>query len=127
LRAFGGLHLLAISGDRVVVGYILAFSKGDPYDGEEFQYFEDQIPEPFLYIDQIAIDRKERRQGVGRKLYGALRDYAVSRGIYMLCCEVNTSPYNNISLDFHARLGFVEIESRTVRDARTVALLVSAF
>lgn len=123
--ALGGLHLVAVDSGGAIVGYTLAFARDDPYDGEEFQYFAAQISRLFLYIDQVAVARLEQRQGVGRQLYLALRNRAEDRGIRVLCCEVNTSPPNPISLEFHRQLGFSQTGSRTVRDGRTVALLVS--
>jgi predicted GNAT superfamily acetyltransferase len=125
LLAFGGTHLVAVDRDRTVLGYLLAFAKGDPYDGEEFRYFTAQISQPFLYVDQIAMLRRVQRQGIGRKLYRSLSDHAIARGIGVLCCEVNTSPANANSLEFHARLGFTQIGTLDLLDGRSVALLVS--
>ena len=124
LLALGGTHLVAIDSDRTVLGYVLAFAKSDPYDGEEFRHFAAQIPQPFLYVDQIAMLRRAQRQGIGRMLYRRLSDHATARGISVLCCEVNTSPLNAISLEFHARLGFSQIGALNVLDGRNVALLI---
>lgn len=126
LLACGGLHLAALAGDRTIVGYALTIFSGDPYDGEEFRYFADRFDQPFIYIDQVAIDRQRKRQGVGSKLYGALIDRARARGIGMLCCEVNTAPANPVSLEFHQRLGFACIDAGSVRDGRQVAFLTKA-
>jgi predicted GNAT superfamily acetyltransferase len=126
LLALGGTHLVAVGSDRTVLGYLLAFAKSDPYEGEEFRYFAAQIAQPFLYVDQIAILRRAHRQGIGRKLYRSLTEHAVACGIGVLCCEVNTSPANEISLEFHTRLGFSQIGTLNLLDRRSVALLVSA-
>jgi uncharacterized protein len=122
--ALGGIHLVAIDSDQTIVGYLLAFAKSDPYDGEEFRYFAAKIPQPFLYIDQIAMLGRAKRRGIGRKLYQGLSYRGKERGISVLCCEVNTSPANAVSLEFHSRLGFTQIGSLDLPDRRTVALLV---
>lgn len=123
LLACGGLHLVAEANDRTVVGYAFTFANGDPYDGEEFQYFSTRMHRPFIYVDQIATARHMQREGIGRKLYAALVEHAAACGIDTLCCEVNTSPPNPASLDFHRRLGFECIGEGTVADGRKVAFL----
>lgn len=125
LMSLGGLHLVAEAGDRTVVGYALAFANGDPYDGEEFQHFTARLRQPFIYIDQVAAVQDRQRQGIGRKLYAALAEHAKARSITTLCCEVNTSPPNPVSLEFHRRLGFEQFDQGTVLDGRRVAYLVS--
>ena len=122
--ACGGLHLVAEADDRSVAGYALTFANGDPYDGEEFRYFNGRMRQHFIYIDQVAADRHRRRAGIGTKLYGALLDHARERGIGILCCEVNTSPPNPASLAFHLQLGFSSIGTGTTGDGGTVAFLV---
>ena len=33
-----------------------------------------------------------------------------------ICCEVNSIPVNQISLDFHAKNGFLEVAERNLED-----------
>jgi uncharacterized protein len=61
--------------------------------------------------------------GVGRALYAELAKLAGTLGARFLCCEVNTSPANPGSLEFHRRLGFTQIGTMDTTDGRTVALL----
>lgn len=63
LLALGGLHLVAEAEDGSIAGYALAFGDDDPYDGEEFRYFCHRLAPSFLYIDQIAADRRRQRAG----------------------------------------------------------------
>jgi uncharacterized protein len=125
LIACGGLHLVAEADDRAIVGYALTFTDGDRYDGEEFRYFTAHLHRPFVYIDQVAADRSRKREGIGRKLYEALVAHARARAVATLCCEVNTSPPNPASLEFHRQLGFTPIGEHTVLDGRRVTFLVS--
>lgn len=124
LLVMGGLHLVAEADDQTVVGYAFSFANGDSYDGEEFRYFATHLHQPFIYIDQVAAARHRQREGIGRKLYAALVDHARTLGISTLCCEVNTSPPNPASLEFHRRLGFECIGEGSILDGREVAFLV---
>ena len=124
LRAFGGTHLVAVADDRAVVGYLLAFAQSCAYDGEEFRYFVAQLRQPFLYVDQVAVDPQRKRSGIGGKLYAALLEHARAQQAQLLCCEVNTTPANPASLDFHWRLGFAPIGNGDTLDGRRVTFLV---
>jgi predicted GNAT superfamily acetyltransferase len=122
LLTLGDAHRVAVLGAGVIA-YMLVFARPCAYDGEEFQYFCSGLPEPFLYVDQIAIDPDHSRSGVGRQLYGALVELARSQQIRWLCCEVNTIPPNRASLDFHRSLGFSSIGNGDTLDGRRVAYL----
>lgn len=117
-------HRVLIEPGAGVVGYLLAFSHRDAYDGEEFEIFRRRMDEPFLYVDQVAVGLRARRRGYGRRLYAALcHDTA---GSPILCCEVNAVPPNPGSLAFHLGLGFRAIGRRRMSEGRTVDLLVRA-
>ena len=123
LAAISPFHLIALADDGKVLGYLLAFSRDDGYDGEEFLALRSAIDEPFLYIDQVAIDSRLAGTGIGRMLYGALAQRGRELGAKVLCCEVNTSPPNPGSLAFHGHLGFRKVGALSTSDGRTVALL----
>jgi uncharacterized protein len=122
LQALSQTHLVAEEGE-VVLGYALAFARGDAYDGEEFVTLRSLIPQSFIYIDQIVVLGTAKRAGIGTLLYGALEHAALLRGAHSLCCEVNTTPPNPVSLAFHSRLDFSPIGSLSTRDGRNVRLL----
>jgi uncharacterized protein len=122
LRALSRSHLVAAQGD-MLVGYVLAFSRTDAYDGEEFVTLRSVIPQPFIYIDQVAVLGSARRAGVGRRLYGAIEQLALLDGANYLCCEVNTTPPNPDSMAFHERTGFSSAGPLATRDGRVVELL----
>jgi predicted GNAT superfamily acetyltransferase len=122
LSSLSRTHLVAVDGEAVR-GYALIFARDDAYDGEEFQALSSLIAQPFAYIDQVAVTGPARAQGIGRRLYEALEYAASERRIHRLCCEVNTTPPNPGSLDFHARLGFSTLGSMDTRYGRNVVLL----
>ena len=62
-----------------------------------------------MYIDRIAISEKYNRKGFGSLIYNELYNRSKNLGI-PLCCEVNTKPINQQSLDFHKKLEFSIIE-----------------
>lgn len=124
LMAISDLHLVAVSADGIVAAYALVFSKEQPYDGEEFLAFREAIAEPFLYVDQIAVDESARGSGIGKMLCQALASQGHGLGTAALCCEVNIVPPNPVSLAFHHSMGFIRIGEMATQDGRTVALLM---
>jgi predicted GNAT superfamily acetyltransferase len=127
LMEMSSRHRVACQADRMIVGYALVFSSEDPYDGEEFQAFRTLVAEPFLYIDQVAVEAQLRGAGTGRTLYQSLAEHARSVGVATLCCEVNLSPANPASLAFHLRMGFGTLGEMATQDGRRVALLRRSF
>jgi hypothetical protein len=124
LLALSDTHRVAAAGDGAVVAYMLVFAHRCAYDGEEFQYFLAHLGEPFLYVDQVAVDPGRKRSGIGRQLYQALIELARTRQIGALCCEVNTIPSNPASLEFHRQLGFTAVGNGDTLDGRRVTFLV---
>lgn len=94
--------------DGVVAAFLMAFRKGASYDGAIFRHFESKAGD-FIYIDRIAVDGRYRRQGLADILYDNLEDFACTKGVDRLLCEVNIIPPNETSLRFHERRGFREI------------------
>ncbi len=105
-----------------VVGYLITYTNSDPYDGEEFAWFQQHLS-TFLYIDQVAIASSHRRQGVGAALYRHATQDANKSGLESLTCEVNLDPPNPTSLAFHHGLGFTSIGELHTADGRYVTLL----
>jgi predicted GNAT superfamily acetyltransferase len=117
-------HLAIDAGEAGVIGYALVFASDADYDGEEFSALRHRLAEPFLYIDQVVIEKGARGGGLGRALYDQLAGLAERRGMRYLACEVNTQPANPASLAFHLRLGFLPLGPMATADGREVVLLV---
>jgi len=115
-------HRVATRGDEVV-GYLLAFPRDAPYDGEEFLAFREILTGAYLYVDQVAVESGARDRGIGRSLYQEIQSVAVRGGVQVRCCEVNLEPPNPRSLAFHEKLGFRPVGRLCTRDGREVQLL----
>ena len=100
---------------QAIEGYVCALSHQATYDGEEFAWFRDHLADGFLYIDQIAIRRRSRGQGLGRALYQDMETYARENGLSALACEVNYEPFNAASQAFHRQFGFAEVVRMPIR------------
>ena len=122
LAALASLALVATDSVRVV-GYVLAMSSSDIYEGEEFQSFLARFDEPCLYIDQVAVCCNARGANIASQMYAYLQQRCHELGIFTLCCEVNQRPANPVSMEFHQKLGFETIDEMQTRDGRWVTLL----
>ena len=52
--------------------------------------------------------------GLGTRFLPATK--AMPKELLPICCEVNSIPLNQISLNFHAKNGFIEIGKRDFKD-----------
>ena len=53
--------------------------------------------------------------GLGTRVYNYLDELA-AKEFLPICCEVNSIPLNQISLNFHAKNGFREVGERDFKD-----------
>ena len=60
--------------------------------------------ERYLDVDEFGVDESCRRQGVGRKLFGAIRELAQERGLKRI--ELNMWEFNEDALTFYEAVGF---------------------
>lgn len=127
LLGLAGAEILVAEFGHVGAGYLIAFKRDAPYDGEEFRYFERTLPDDFVYVDQVAVADRFRRNGVASALYRALFQSSRSSADLVHCCEVNLVPPNPVSMTFHLRLGFHSIGEIQTHDGRTVVLLVCRY
>ena len=95
---------LYVSNSKNIVGFIVCMRENSDYESENFRYFKQQ-ENKFIYIDRIAIKKDFRRQGIGRAPYKKVYSVAHKNQI-PVCCEVNTFPLNQPSIDFHKKEGF---------------------
>ena len=123
LLSLPGCHLVAAAEDGTLLGYLIGFPCDADYDGEEFQHFRRILSIPFYYVDQIAVSERHRGRGVARELYSVLFNLGRSLGMRLTCCGVNTVPPNPVSLKFHRKLGFDQMDERPVSYGCTVAFL----
>ena len=104
-----------------LAGFLLALDPQADYSSANFQWFRDRY-DAFLYIDRVVVAEASRRTGVGRVLYADVQSYAEQRFPF-LNCEVNLEPRNDVSLLFHATIGFQEVGVQTLDNGKTVSLL----
>jgi ribosomal protein S18 acetylase RimI-like enzyme len=78
--------------DREIAGYVLGFVG----------------PAGYGYIHLVGVRDDARTHGVGRLLYDRFTEEALKRGATAL--KAITSPQNEVSLAFHTRMGFTEME-----------------
>ena len=109
------LFLIAEMDDEPVA-FLLGLREGlAAYDSENYLWFSRNY-EKFLYIDRIVIDVPHRRLGVGKALYQAVFRHAKETGVPFVTAEIDTEPYNEVSLGFHQAMGFREVGVQAVRN-----------
>ena len=105
---------LLIEYKKEPIGFIICFRENSEYESLNYKYF-DQNKEKFLYIDRVLIKSNYRRMGLGTRVYKYLDEIA-AKELLPICCEVNSIPLNQISLNFHAKNGFIEVGERDFKD-----------
>lgn len=112
--------------DDQPAAFLLAFREGVDYQSENYRWFSAKY-EKFLYVDRIAIAEPYRHRGIGRKLYETVFEHARQSEVPFVTCEIDTIPYNAISLNFHKQLGFHEVGTQFVKlNSVTVSLQEAA-
>ena len=106
--------------DEKIVGFIICFKEVSTYHSLNYKFFSDS-EDKFLYIDRVVIKKEYRRMGAVTLLYNHLRKVANLENL-PICCEVNTRPINQISLNFHSNNTYIEVEERHY-DAHSVVYL----
>ena len=106
--------------EEEIIGFVICFREGSKYHSSNYKFFCDS-EKKFLYIDRVIIKNGFRRKGAGTILYNHLSSIA-DKLVVPLCCEVNTVPKNEISMNFHVKNGFFEVGSHNY-DNHSVAYL----
>ena len=100
---------LAVEHACDVAGFCLVLGSGSAYDSVNYRWFTERY-DRFMYLDRVAVDAAARGQGLGTLLYAEVDRLMRERAdAERLTLEVNVDPPNEVSLRFHARLGFVEV------------------
>ena len=108
-------QVLVAEADGKQAGFIVTLREGlDYYKSENYLWFSRNY-QRFLYIDRIVIDAPFRGMGVGRAFYRSVFSLAADQGIEHVTCEIDTIPYNEPSLKFHAAMGFREVGEQFIR------------
>ena len=96
------------------IGFVICFRENSDYKSPNYKYFN-QKKEKFLYIDRVVIKSDYRRMGFGTRVYKYIDELATKESL-PICCEVNSTPINQISLNFHAKNGFIKVGEREFKD-----------
>ena len=97
-----------------LIGFIICFRENSVYGSENYKFFN-KNKKKFIYIDRVVVKDAYRRMGFGTKFYKYL-DKVASEQLLPICCEVNSIPRNEISMNFHINNGFKEVGKRDFQD-----------
>ena len=103
LLNMSSLNLLLKYKDEVI-GFIVCFRERSNYSSLNYKFFNNK-EKRFLYIDRVVIKEGYRRKGYGTKIYKYLEDFFI-KDLIPICCEVNSFPRNEVSINFHIKNGF---------------------
>jgi uncharacterized protein len=92
--------------DGEVAAFVLVLGPSSDYDSDNYRWFLQRFDD-FCYLDRIVVGERWRRRGIGRMVYDAMEQVALTHR--RLTCEVNAEPPNHASLAFHAARGYVEV------------------
>jgi len=106
-------------------GFCWVLGPGRDYASLNYAWFSERYSE-FVYLDRIAVSSAFRRLGIGSRFYNELvQQFRADRPV--LLCEVNVRPRNDVSLEFHERIGFREVgQQDTDGGKKTVSMLALA-
>ena len=118
------ISLVAADDTGRIGGFCMVLAPGADYASGNYRWFSDRYTD-FVYLDRVAIAPSFRRRGLGRRLYDEVEQLAGERcpAATDFCLEVNLRPRNDISLAFHAELGFVEVGQRETDYGALVSLM----
>ena len=83
-------EILVCCSEEQVVGYVLVRVVNRPENPV-------QKPRTFLYIDQIDVKKEYRRQGVGKLILDAAREFAIQQGLDLVTLDVWKFNVNAVS------------------------------
>ena len=105
---------LLIEYKKQSIGFVICFRENSEYESLNYKFFN-EIKQKFLYIDRVVIQSDYRRMGFGTRVYKYIDELAAKETL-PICCEVNLIPLNQISLNFHAKNGFIKVGERDFTD-----------
>lgn len=107
--------------EYAISGVVLGFVKEAEYQGFNYHWFCERY-DNFLYIDRIIVNHLYRGNGVGKALYRHADAFCRLHGLTSICCEVNETPPNPVSHDFHLKAGFDAVEAVLHPEGKTVIM-----
>lgn len=105
---------LYLSKNDEVIGFIICFRENSVYKSENYKFFNDN-KNKFIYIDRVVVKDGYRRMGYGTMFYKHL-DKVASKQLLPICCEVNSIPKNDVSINFHINNGYKEVGERDFKN-----------
>ena len=105
---------LLIEHSKQPIGFVICFRENLEYESLNYKFFN-EIKQKFLYIDRVVIKSDYRRMGFGTRVYRYIDEIAAKESL-PICCEVNSIPLNQISLNFHSKNGFIKVGERKFKD-----------
>ena len=99
---------------KQTIGFVICFRENLEYESLNYKFFN-EIKQKFLYIDRVVIKSDYRRMGFGTRVYRYIDEIAAKESL-PICCEVNSIPLNQISLNFHSKNGFIKVGERKFKD-----------
>jgi hypothetical protein len=115
-------YLRVMDEDGAIAAFLMAFRKGDAYDGTNFAWFGERFDD-FLYVDRVVVAPAFRGRKLADIFYDDLDAFARACGASRIACEVNAEPPNPVSLRFHQRRGFCEV-GQVAYAGKVVSMLV---
>ena len=99
---------------KQTIGFVICFRENLEYESLNYKFFN-ETKQRFLYIDRVVIKSDYRRMGFGTRVYRYIDEIAAKESL-PICCEVNSIPLNQISLNFHSKNGFIKVGERKFKD-----------
>ncbi|MEM7432565.1 MAG: GNAT family N-acetyltransferase [Pseudomonadota bacterium] len=97
--------------DGELAGFFVGLLPGSAYDSLNYRWFCDHF-DNFAYCDRLAVAEIARRRGLATQLYDDFTA-AVRGRAHRITCEVNLQPPNPDSMNFHQRIGFVQVGTQS--------------
>ena len=119
LIEMSSINFFILENDEII-GFVICFRENAKYQSLNYKFFCER-EDKFIYIDRVVINKKYRRKGSGTYLYNHSFNLAKLENI-PICCEVNTEPRNEISLNFHSKNKFKKVGDHNFIDHSVVYL-----
>ncbi len=104
-----------------LAAFIVCFRENSEYRSLNYRHFDHKY-EKFLYIDRVGVSKTHINKGIGTYLYKHI--FNINDQIQLpICAEVNIEPKNEISLNFHKKLGFKETSEKQIKSGYKVKYL----